>query len=156
MTLKQKEIARQRAQIDTKVLTALLTWFIEQSGHPAFKNMTVSSECPKPTIVQDPDTSNNTDFDQDVAKETTFAGSTFHFALGTHSTSENFVYETNKKFVMAVMNCTMPTLHVHGREYANLKELNLDDVCPVQFPFGLGGPADNRETPIPPKETYKH
>ena len=27
--LKQKEIARQRAQIDTKVLTALLTGFIE-------------------------------------------------------------------------------------------------------------------------------
>ena len=29
MTLKQKEIARQRAQIDTKVLTTLLTGFIE-------------------------------------------------------------------------------------------------------------------------------
>ena len=50
----------------------------------------------------------------------------------------------------------MSLLHVHGGEYANLKELKLKDVCPVQFPFGLGGPVDNRETPISPEETYKH
>ena len=38
MTLKQKEIARQRAEVDTKVLTTLLTWFIEQSGYQAYKS----------------------------------------------------------------------------------------------------------------------
>ena len=156
MTLKQKEIARQRAQVDAKMLTALLTWFIEQSGHPAYKDLTVPAECPKPNIVQDPDTTNNTDEEQDVEKETKFAGSTFHFAPGTHPTSKNSVYETNEKFVMAMIKCTMPTLHVHGGEYANLKELKLEDVCPVQFPFGLGGPGENRETPISPEETYKH
>ena len=121
MTLKQKEIARQKAEIDTRVLTALLTWFIEQSGHPAYKDLTVPAECPKPIIIRDPDTANNTDNEQDVAKETSFAGSTFHFAPGTHPTSKNSVYETNDKFVMAMMNCTMPTLHVHGGEYAYLK-----------------------------------
>ena len=56
MTLKQKEIARQRAEIDMKVFTALLTWFIEQSGHPAYKDLTVPAEYPKLIIVQDPDT----------------------------------------------------------------------------------------------------
>ena len=138
------------------MLTAQITWFIEQSGHPAYTDLTVSSECPKLNIAQDWDAANDTDDDHDVKKETTFAGSTFHFAPGTHLTSENSVYETNEKFVMATMNCTMPTLHVHGGEYANLKELKLEDVCLVQFPFGLGGPSDNRETPISPKETYKH
>ena len=98
----------------------------------------------------------NTNDEQDVAKETTFAGLTLLFAPGTHPTSKNSVYETDKKIVMAMMNYTMPTLHVHGGEYANLKELKLKDVCPVQFPFGLGGPVDNRETPISPEETYKH
>ena len=102
------------------MLAALLTWFIEQSGHPAYKDLTVPAECPKPNIVQDPDTTNNTDDEQDVAKETTFAGSTFHFAPGTHPTSGNSVYETNEKIVMAMMNCIMPTLHVHGGEHANL------------------------------------
>ena len=29
-------------------------------------------------------------------------------------------------------------------------------MCPVQFPFGLGGPTENRGTPISPEETYKH
>ena len=89
ITLKQKEIARQRAEIDTKVLTALLTWFIKQSGHPAYKDLTVPAECPEPIIVQDPDTTNNTDDEQKVAKETAFAGSTFHSVSGTHPTSEN-------------------------------------------------------------------
>ena len=56
---------------------------------------------------------------QDVAKETSFAGSTFHFSPRTQPTAENSVYETNDKFVMAMMNCSMPTLHVHGGEYAN-------------------------------------
>ena len=111
MTLKQKEIFRQRAEIDTKVLTALLTWFIKHSGHPAYKDLTVPAECPKPKIVQGPDTANKTNVDRDVAKEPTFTGSTFNFSPGTHPTSENSVYETNEKLVMAMMNCTMPMVH---------------------------------------------
>ena len=79
MTLKQKEIARQRDTLDSRVLTALLTWFIEQSGHPGYKNLRVPAECPKPIIHEDPDTANNTADDQYVAKETSFAKSTFHF-----------------------------------------------------------------------------
>ena len=87
MTLKQKEITRQRAEIDTKVLTVVLTWCIEQSGHPAYKDLTVPVECPKLKNVQNPDTTNNINNEQNIAKETTFAGSTFHFAPGTHPTS---------------------------------------------------------------------
>ena len=79
------------------MLTAQITWFIEQSGHPAYKDLTVPAECPNPIIVQDPDTTNNTDGEQKVAKETAFAGSTFHFAPGTHPTRTKSVYETNKK-----------------------------------------------------------
>lgn len=79
MTLKQNEIARQQASLDTRVLTVLLTWFIKQSGHQGYKHLRVPAECPKPIIHQDPDIANNTDDAQDVAKETLFAGSTFHF-----------------------------------------------------------------------------
>ena len=109
----KKEIARQRAGLDSRALTALLTWFIEQSGHWGNKNLRVPAECPKPIIHQDPDTANNTDDAQDVAKETLFAGSTFHFLPGTQPTTENAVYDTNGKFVMAMMNWSMPTLHAH-------------------------------------------
>ena len=57
-------------------------------------NLRVSAECPKPIIHQDLDTANYTDDDQDAAKETLFAGSTFHFLPGTQPSTENTVYET--------------------------------------------------------------
>ena len=46
MTLNQKEISLQCAEIDTKVLTVFLTWFVEQSEHPAFKNLMAPADYP--------------------------------------------------------------------------------------------------------------
>ena len=76
MTLKQKELARQQGELDTKLLTALLTWFIEQSGHKGYSGLCVPAEYPKPTILRKPNTKHNTDNKRDADKEI-FVGSTF-------------------------------------------------------------------------------
>ena len=36
MSLKEKESARQCSKVDTRVLTALFAWLIEENGHPSF------------------------------------------------------------------------------------------------------------------------
>jgi hypothetical protein len=48
----------------------------------------------------------------------------------------------------------MPQLLVQGGDYANLREIKLEDVCPVQFPFGLGGPKMQRRNKVSPEECY--
>ena len=50
----------------------------------------------------------------------------------------------------------MPTLHDHAKDYAIVKDLKLENVCPVQFLFGLCGPCENRESQITPEEMYKN
>ena len=107
-------------------------------------------------MLDEPDTRHNTDEEGDVEKETEFESSTFQFAAATGPNAGNSVCDTNDSFVMAMLKNTMPTLHVHGGQHANLRELKLESACPLQFPFGLGGPTEHRETRISPEEVYKH
>ena len=51
---------------------------------------------------------------------------------------------------MAIMNRESPLLLVHGGRYITSgRELRLEMVFPVQFPFGIGGPKMKRPTSIP-------
>ena len=115
-----------------------------------FKDLRVPVQCPKPIILQDPAILNNTDDDQNVAKEL-FVRSTCYFSPKPHPTSGNSVYETNKRIIMAMMNCNMPTLYGRNEECAKLKELKLENMCPLQFSFVLGRPSENKETLISAK-----
>ena len=155
MTPKQKEIARSRAKLDTKILTAILTWFIEESGHEGYEGLRVPAKCPEPTIVEEPESEHNTDTEKDAEKEA-FSGSTFYFRGSNNPDPDNSVYKSNSDFVLAMINNTMPTLLVHGGEHANLRELKLRNACPLQFPFGLGDPSERRETAISTEEIMMH
>ena len=54
-----------------------------------------SSRLPKPIILKNPDATNNTDDEQDVAKEIFYDELTFQFAPGMHPTSKNpFMQQT--------------------------------------------------------------
>ena len=156
MTPKQKEIVKNRARLDTSKMTKLLEWFVRESGHNGYKDVTPPKDCPQPTIIVDEETNNNTDQEQDPQVEEKFTGASFHFT-STHEPQEDTgVHETNQKFVKAMLERTMPTLLVSGRNYANLTELALENVAPLQFPFGQGGPAVKRRNRISPLECYRH
>ena len=49
---------------------------------------------------------------------------------------------------MAMMNQSSPTLLTIGVNYANSKELRLEDVLPFAFLYGMGGPKGARRTQI--------
>ncbi|KAL7432030.1 hypothetical protein ACHAXM_002882, partial [Skeletonema potamos] len=155
MTPKQKELVRQRAELDTAKMMELLEWFVTESGHPAYANVTPPSECPQPVVMEDEENANNTDKEMDPEVEHTFAGASYHFASNHDPNVETGVYETNQQFVASMLDRTMPTLLVSGGEYANLKELKLENVTPLQFPFGQGGPKQPRRTRISYLECYK-
>lgn len=156
MTLKQKDIAKERARLDTQLLCKLLTWFITKSGHKGYTNLAPPSECPTPTVIEDPQNEHNTDEECNPEVEHHYAGATFHFASGHNPDEDTGVYGSTQRFIHAMLKRTMPTLLVQGGDYANLRELSIENVCVVQFPYGLGGPKMDRRTKISARECYKH
>eukprot|EP00986_Skeletonema_menzelii_P013820 scaffold8448_cov188-Skeletonema_menzelii.AAC.1 len=156
MTPKQKEIVKKRVRLDTSTMTKLLEWFVRESGHTGYKDVTPPTDCPQPTIVVDEETNNNTDQEQNPKVEESFAGASFHFTSTHEPHDDTGVHETNQKFVKAMIERTMPTLLVSGGSFANLRELLLENVAPLQFPFGQGGPKVSRRNHISPLECYRH
>ena len=155
MTPTQRRIVKERVQLNTKQLTKLLGWFACKSGHPGYNGVTPPAKCPQPTILMDEETKNNTDEEQDATIERSFAGATFHFASSHEPQEDTGVYENNQKFVKAMLDRTIPTLLVNGSNYANLRELRLENVCPLQFPFGHGGPKGSRRNNISQAECFR-
>ncbi len=48
MTVDQKRIIRERSTLDTQLFIDFMTWFVQQSGHPGFKDTSIPEECPQP------------------------------------------------------------------------------------------------------------
>jgi hypothetical protein len=156
MTPNQKEIAKKRALLNMEKMKDLLEWFVNESGHPGYEGVTPPTECPKPSFIVDEETPNNTDQEHDPELEKEFAGASFHFTSAHEPQDDTGVYESNQKFVKAMIDRTMPTLLVSGGKYADMRELQLEDVCPLQFPWGQGGPKVKRRTHISVVECYRH
>jgi hypothetical protein len=53
LTPSQKNIIKTKTEMNTKLYTDYMTWFIKQSGHRGFKDVTVPEECPQPKVVED-------------------------------------------------------------------------------------------------------
>ena len=70
----QKTIAKKRCNVDTKLYTALSTWFIKKSGHRGFANVPIPEECPQPVIIMDENTTNNVDESASKEVEESFGG----------------------------------------------------------------------------------
>jgi hypothetical protein len=55
MTPDQKKMVRERSTLDTQLFIDIMTWFVQNSGHSRFKNISVPEECPQPLLVEDRD-----------------------------------------------------------------------------------------------------
>jgi len=157
-TPSQRVIAQKRARLDTSLYVDLMTWFIRASNHYAFADVTPPEDCPQPRMLQDKEANeNNTDESQNPGVEDEYGGGTFTFT-SSHDPSENTgVYRNSTDFTMAILNRTSPMLLAYGGKYVSSgRELRLESVFPVQFPFGLGGPTARRPTQISEVECLKH
>ena len=118
----------------------LLTWFIKESGHKGYKDVTPPDECPKPVIIlQDEDNENNTAHLIDPEVECKIQGKTYYFSSEAQNpTTDNSVFDNTEDFVKAMLDSTAPTLLMYGGSYLKGHEINLEDAFPIQFPFGTG------------------
>ncbi len=55
----------------------VMTWFIQESGHPGYNQMSIPEDCPQPLLIKDSKTRNNTDHPVNESLETTYEGGTF-------------------------------------------------------------------------------
>jgi hypothetical protein len=161
MTPKQKERAREQAKIDTKLYLGLLTWFIEESGHPAYENIPVPTECPRPIIIEDRESKYNTDDPSTDKKgqerEETFEEGECFFPTAGDPDSNTNVYKTSREFAISLLqNRSAPTMIASGGNYASHSEILLENVRPIQFPYGNGGPTTRRRTKISQEECLRH
>jgi hypothetical protein len=146
LTPSQKKIVSKKVEMNTNLYTDYMTWFIKQSGHRGFKDVTVPEECPQPKVVEDK--KNNEDTEMNPTVETKFDGGTYYFS-SAHSPSEDTgTYETQAEFTKTLLNRAPPTLLVSGGAYKSGRDLLLEDIMPLAFPFGLGGPTMPRRTNV--------
>mgnify|MGYP006194651551 CR=1 FL=1 len=160
MTPAQKNIVRRQAEMNADLFLDLLTWFIQESGHKGYKDVTPPDECPKPVIIlQDEDNENNTAHSIDPEVECKIQGKTYYFSSEAQNpTTDNSVFDNTEDFVKAMLDSTAPTLLMYGGSYLKGHEVNLEDAFPIQFPFGTGGPnlGKKRKVEVSTKACLRH
>ena len=156
MTPSQREITKKKCQMDSEKYMKLLTWLIEH--HPGYKDVTPPEEAPSPVPLGGfHQTQNNTDeSDPNAADlENSFDGSRFTFAPANQPKSNTGSCTNEKDFIFSLLNGKEPTLIFHGGDRVGSHQIKLEDMFPVQFPFGLGG-LHKRPTKISPTEALRH
>jgi hypothetical protein len=142
----QKQIVHRRAVVDTQLFIDILTWFVKESGHPGFQNTTVPEECPKPLIVEDQETANNTDKSVNVNVETNIKSGTYHFSSAQEPSENTPVYGLSDKFALAMFQHSAPTLLAYGGTYAKLLGDERQKYITICFSFWYWWPKDEMKS----------
>ena len=148
MTPDQKRIVRERSKVDTQLFIDIMTWFVEQSGHPGFSNTAIPKKCPQPVFIEDKESSNNTDYPYDKAVESMYEGGTYYFSTAQDPSESTSVYGSSERFALAMFQRSAPTLLAYGGNYANVNDVPIENILPFAFPFGIGGPKMKRRTQV--------
>ncbi len=87
-----------------------MTRFVQQSGHPGFKDTSIPEECPQPHLVEDLDTNNNAIISVDKNVESSYEGGTYYFSSAQDPSEATPVYGSLERFVLAMFQHSAPTL----------------------------------------------
>jgi hypothetical protein len=126
--------------LDTQLFIDIMTWFVQQSGHPGFKDTSIPEECPHPLLVEDSDTNNNTNISVNKNVESSYEGGTYYFSLDQDPSETTFVYGSSKRLALAMFQHSALTLLAYGGTYANITDVSIENILPFAFPFGIRGP----------------
>jgi len=155
MTPQQRQVVQRRVTLDSEEYFDILHWFITESGHKGYSDLPVPDHFPSPCFVADTPNENNTDEPINESVENRFQGGTYYFSTAQEPTDRTSVFDDSKAFAMALLNCTSPTMLTIGGEYAKAKDLDIEDVLPFAFPYGLGGPKGPRRSRISEEECLR-
>ena len=110
-----------------------------------------SEKCPQPNFLREPDTANNTDQSENPNIENVFVNGTFDFSTSQEPSCSSSVYDNEQQFSMNLIHDNPPTLLACGGNYANLKDVGMENFLVNIFPFGVGGPKMRRRTKVSQK-----
>jgi hypothetical protein len=148
MTADQRRIVRERSKVDTQLFIDIMTWFVQQSGHPGFNNTSIPHECSQPLLVEDKETTNNSNYSFDKTIETMYEGGTYYFSSAQDPSETTSVYGSSERFALAMFQRSSPTLLVYGGTYANVNDVPIENILPFAFLFGIGGPKMKCRTKV--------
>ena len=157
MTVNQRQIVRQRCEVDTEDYKKLLNFFIE--NHPSYADMQPPESSPSPVIIGGFESNdNNEDAEEDPSVENNIECSTFRFAPRTQSTENTGPYSNESDFLVSKLkdkDIDFTLLFKYGtRIQSHLTKLQ--DMFPVQFPFGRGAVDEIRAVNISKKELFRY
>jgi len=149
VTPAQRDIIKRRCIINGLDYIAILTWLID--NHPSYHGMQKPHYCPQPVPVGGfEETTNNTDSCENSMPEVEnrFEGEEMTFASRNEPTEETGPYKSNKDFAFSYLAGKKPTLLFRNGDCVGGHKLNLVDISPLIFPYGLGGPDKKRTTKV--------
>ena len=158
MTPSQRAEIRGRSKLNSKIFLHLLNWFVIESGHSGYLDVTPTTECPDPIVVlEDEENENNTDESIDQSVELKFGQNKFFFSSSFQNPSEDAsVYDNSADFLRSMLENNTPTMFLYGGNYVKGHEMRLEDAFPIQFPFGIGGLHESRRVPVSSASCLQH
>ena len=113
---------------------------MKESGHPGYEGFVQCSECPQPEFVHELDSDNNTDDPENPEIENVFINGTFDFSTGQEQSCTTSVYDSEQQFSMNLIHQNHPMLLACGGNYANLKDVGIEEILVEIFLFGVRAP----------------
>ena len=156
MTPSQRDIARKKCKLDSEKYMKVLNWLIE--NHPSYRDVTAPQEAPSPVPLSGfSSTQNNTDQSNPSTAnlEKSFEGSRFTFAPANQPTENTGTCTNESDFIFSLLQEKEPTLIFHGGDRIGSHKVKLENMFPIQFPFGIGG-LQKRPTHVAPQEILRH
>ncbi len=138
-----KKIVRERSRIGTQLFIDIMTWFVQESGHPGFKDTSIPEHCHQPLLVKDLETKNNTDDSANINVKSNHEGRRYYFSSAQDSSENTSVYGSPERFALAMFQRSALTLLAYGSTYANVTDVPIENILSFAFPIGLGGPKMN-------------
>ncbi len=99
-------------------------------------------------FVEDKEINNNTDESVNVNMETNIESGTYFFSSAQEPSDTTSVYGSSDKFALAMFQHSAPTLLAYSGTFVNMKEMNSENILPIAFPFGIGGPKMNQKVKV--------
>ena len=80
--------------------------------------------------------------------EANYEGGTYYFSTAQEPSEHTSVYGSSDIFALAMFQHSAPTLLAYGGTYAKNTDMEIENILPFAFPFGIGGPKMKRRVNV--------
>ena len=121
--------------------------------------MDLPTTCPQPIFIGgfDEDVDNtDTLLNGDPSTENIIEGEETSFAARRDPNEESGPFQNQRELIMSYLKGQKPTLLLKNGDYLGGHKINLVDLFPLIFPYGMGGPDEIRSTQVSPSSVLCH